>query len=100
MWGWEMTVDGVAESGRHEYPEENILGQAAMTEAMFNWLSDDSNLHPLCLKNLLRDFNVILWIYASALRREVVDLSCEPRLGLILALRDALGTTPDAFGEY
>jgi predicted dehydrogenase len=90
MWGWEISVDGVVESGRHEYPQQDILGQAAMTEAMFDWLGEDNAVHPLCLDNSLRDFNVVLGIYTSAIRREVIDLPCEPQSGLIPALRTYL----------
>ncbi|HJP31374.1 MAG TPA: Gfo/Idh/MocA family oxidoreductase [Candidatus Latescibacteria bacterium] len=91
MWGWEMAIDGVLESGTHEYPDQDILGQAAMTEAMFDWLEDDGAVHPLCLENSLRDFNVVLGIYASSLRREVVDLPFVPEPGLIPSLRAILG---------
>ena len=50
------------------------LGQAAMTEAMFDWLEDDSAGHPLNLESALSDFGVILALYTSALRHQVVEL--------------------------
>ncbi|MEE2659207.1 MAG: Gfo/Idh/MocA family oxidoreductase [Candidatus Latescibacterota bacterium] len=89
MWGWEMNVDGDMEAGEHEYGEEDILGQAAMTDAMFAWL-DGGPPHPLRLKMSLRDFNIILGIFTSALNREVVDLPVEPAPRLIHALRREL----------
>ena len=92
MWGWELVIDGVLEGGQHEYPDEDILGQAAMTQAMFRWLEDDAAVHPLALAAALRDFNVVLGIYASALRREVIDLPVAPQPGMISALREALGS--------
>ena len=90
MWGWETLIDGVRESGSHEYGEEDILGQARMTEAMFDWMEDDGKVHPLNLDNALSDFNVILGLYMSALNHQVVELSVEPEVDLIEKLRDRL----------
>ena len=90
MWGWELVIDGVREGGAHEYPEQDILGQAAMTQAMFRWLEDDAAVHPLSLRNSLRDFNVVLGIYSSALQRQVVDLPVAPTADLIGLLRVVL----------
>lgn len=91
MWSWETLIDGVRDAGTHEYPEEDILGQAAMTEAMFDWLADDKAVHPLNLDLALQDFNIILGMYMSALRHRVVDLPVEPEANLVAALRERLG---------
>ena len=90
MWGWETFINGVYESGEHEYPAEDVLGQAALCEAMFDWLEDDSQAHPLNLERALTDFNVILALYASALRHQVVKLPYQPETDLVQKLRDAL----------
>ena len=90
MWSWEIGIDGHVETGTHEYGDEDILGQAQMTEAMFDWLADDSILHPLNLQSALSDFNVVLGIYTSALQRRPVDLPCDPVDGLIDRLRSEL----------
>ena len=90
MWGWETFINGVYESGEHEYPDEDVLGQAAMCEAMFDWLEDDSALHPLNLERALVDFNVILALYASSLNHEVVAIPYEPEADLVPKLRRAL----------
>ena len=90
MWGWETFINGVYESGEHEYPDEDVLGQAAMCEAMFDWLEDDGALHPLNLERALVDFNVILALYASSLNHEVVAIPYEPEANLIPKLRNAL----------
>ncbi|MCY4020302.1 MAG: Gfo/Idh/MocA family oxidoreductase [Chloroflexi bacterium] len=90
MWGWESFINGAYDSGDHEYPEEDVLGQAAMTEAMFDWLEDDSALHPLNLERALVDFNVILALYASSLNHKVVALPYEPEANLASKLREAL----------
>ena len=90
MWGWETFINGVYESGEHEYPDEDVLGQAAMCEAMFDWLEDDSAPHPLNLERALVDFNVILALYASSLNHEVVQIPYEPEADLVPKLRRAL----------
>ncbi len=90
MWGWETFIDNVYESGEHEYPAEDLLGQAGLCEAMFDWLEDDSKLHPLNLERALVDFNVILALYASSLKHEVISLPYEPEADLVPKLRRAL----------
>ena len=84
--------NGSTDSGAHIYAEENILGQALATEAMFDWLSDDKTSHPLSLSHALRDFNVILSIYMSAMEREVIALPSCPKQNLVASLRQRLGT--------
>ena len=95
MWSWEVGIDGKAEGGSHEYGDEDILGQAAMTEAMFDWCEDEAVVPPLNFELALRDFNTVLGIYHSALRHMVVDLPFEPGDGLIDELRERLGADGD-----
>ena len=95
MWGWESFINDVYESGEHEYPAEDVLGQAAMCEAMFDWLEDDNAVHPLNLEGALVDFNVILALYASALNHRVIELPYEPEEQLVPKLRDALQNDAD-----
>ena len=90
MWSWETGIDGHIERGTHEYPDEDILGQAAMTDAMLQWIEDDTKVHPLNLDLALRDFNIILGIYTSALEHRPVELPCEPANNLIHALQTRL----------
>ena len=77
-------------SGVHEYYAEDVLAQAAMTEAMFDWLEDDNAIHPLNLTTSLRDFNLILGLYMSALQHKVISLPVEPEPNLIESLRERL----------
>lgn len=91
MWSWEIGIDGKVTGGSHEYPEEDVLGQARMTEAMFDWLEDDSRIHPLSLDGALRDFNIVLGIYTSAIEHRVVDLPFDAPDNLIEKLRSKLG---------
>jgi predicted dehydrogenase len=90
MWSWETFIDGVYEAGTHDYAEEDILGQAAMTEAMFEWLEDERAVHPLNLASALQEFNVVLGMYMSALHHRVIDLPVEPEPDLIAKLRQRL----------
>jgi len=94
MWSWEVGIGGRVERGEHQYPDEDILGQAAMTEAMFDWLDDEAAVHPLNLAASLTDSNTVLGIYESALTHMPVDLPCEPRANLIDDLRRTLGQGP------
>ena len=90
MWGWETLVRGRRERGEHNYPDEDILGQAGMTEAVFDWLEDDSRLHPLNLGTALRDFHIVLKAYMSALQRKEETFASELQPRLIDALRKEL----------
>jgi len=92
MWSWQVGINGVVESGVHEYGEEDILGQAAMTEAMFGWLEDDGALHPLNLEAAMRDFETMLAIYESGLSRRVVTLPAQPVSDLINSIRQTLNS--------
>lgn len=90
MHGWESRTDGKYACGSHVYAEEDILGQAAMTEAMIDWIEHDGAIHPLNIGSALSDFSVILGIYESALSRAVVKLPSKPPSGLVKKLRGAL----------
>ncbi len=90
MWGWETSIRGQHAGGSHNYPDEDILGQAAMTEAAFDWLEDDRKLHPLNLDAALLDFHILLKAYMSGLHRREETLASELQPGLIDALRQAL----------
>ena len=90
MWGWETSIRGQHARGSHNYPDEDILGQAAMTEAAFDWLEDDNQLHPLNLDAALLDFHILLKAYMSGLNRREETLTSELQPSLIEALRQAL----------
>lgn len=90
MWSWEMNCDGHVDGGTHRYGDQDILGQAAMTEAMFDWLLDEHKVHPLNLGAALQDFGIMLAMYVSALQHKPIGLPVEPTPGLIDALRERL----------
>ena len=76
--------------GAHEYGEQDLLGQAGLTEAMLDWLDDDEKVHPTHLEQSLAEFNAILGIYHSALTHEPVELPFDPPDGLIESLKKLL----------
>ena len=92
MWSWQSNIGGRTEHGEHVYAEEDILGQAAMTEAMFDWMEDETRTHPLHLGAALQDFNIVMKIYMSALNHRVETLDTVPDAGLMDALRRRLCT--------
>jgi predicted dehydrogenase len=92
MGSWQLgTPDGV-EGGRHDYAAEDILGQASLTESMFDWIEGGDEFdHPLNLENALMEFNVILGLYISALTQEAVPLPVSPSPDMVELLRWRLG---------
>ena len=88
MMAWERsTTDVEYERGEKEYGAEDVLGQAAMTDAMCDWLEDDSKVHPNCLDTSLAETNTVLGLYASAIRGTPIELPYEPRESLLDGLR-------------
>ena len=55
-----------------------IRAQAALTEAMFDWIEDDDKPAGTNLKLGLHQWQVVLALYASALWRRPVELPFEP----------------------
>ena len=88
MHGWERyTPENGYESGTHSYGAEDVLGQAGLTDAAFDWVKDPENLHPTRLERSLTQFNIILGAYVSALYNVAVDLPFDPPNGLLDAFR-------------
>lgn len=91
MEAWERsTVAGGHEQGVYRYAEEDLLGQAALTDAACDWLADDARTHPNNLTTSLAEVNVVLALYESALRRAPVALPFAPEEELLPELRNAL----------
>ena len=88
---WERsTLDGSYESGPLNYGEQDVVAQANFTEAIFDWLEDESKVHPTHLKQSLVENNIILGIYYSGITNQIIELPFEPPDGLMDALREAL----------
>ena len=91
MAGWERsTPEGGHESGTHNYGDEDVLAQARLTDAAFDWVQDEGNLHPTRLELSLAQFNIILGAYVSALDSVPVSLPFEPPDGLLDSLKARL----------
>ena len=90
MWSWRMDIGGQVVGGEHDYGAEDVLGQAALTEAMFDWLDDDRKRHPLNLARSMDDFALMLAIYTSGLTRATVTLPHTPPPELIARMREEL----------
>jgi len=78
MDAWERGTPDGYEHGKKSYGEEDVLGQAGLTEAVFDWLDDENIPHPTRLEHALVQFNVILGIYASALEYKTIELPYQP----------------------
>jgi predicted dehydrogenase len=93
MWSWELTqANRCVVSGTHDYFEQDVQAQAALTDAVFDWLDDERAVHPTSLEASLIDFSVVLGIYVSALRSEPVSLPAGPVPNLVAELRARLGS--------
>ncbi len=91
MTGWERfsQQDGYA-SGEHEYREQDVRAQAALTDAAFEWAADGDKPHPTRLERNLQQFSVVLGIYTSALRDAPVALPFDPPDGILDAFLERL----------
>ena len=91
MSGWERgTPEGGYESGAHSYGEQDLLAQAGLTEAVFDWLDDGEKVHSTHLAQSLAEFNLLLGIYQSALTHAPVQLPFNPPDGLMASLKTIL----------
>jgi len=91
MNSWELfTPSRGYQRGEKSYGEEDVLGQAAMTDAIFDWLDDAAKPHFNRLEVALAESNTVLGLYRSALERAIVPLPFEPTRSLLDALRAAL----------
>lgn len=91
MSGWERYTSAAGyERGTHDYGAQDDQAQARLTEAMFDWLLDETKPHPTRLERSLAEFNALLGLYLSALESRPVELPFEPPDGLLDALRKRL----------
>ena len=86
MMSWERSTTEVKyERGDKDYRAEDVLGQGAMTDAMFDWL-DHGKVHPNCLDTSLAETNTVLGLYASAIQGKPIELPYEPKESLLAGL--------------
>ena len=90
MNAWELTTpERGYQSGEKSYGEEDVRGQAAMTDAIFDWL-DGGEPHPNRLEVSLAESNTVLGLYQSALGQRPVELPFVPQESLLAGLRERL----------
>jgi predicted dehydrogenase len=76
MFGWEKSLpDGTVEQGKKEYADEDILGQAGLTNAMFDWIEDEDRPAPTNLAVSLDEWEVILAGYLSSVEARPVEMA-------------------------
>ena len=91
--GWEIFSKEKIENYQttpDEWRENNDLAQARLTEAMFDWIEDDTRPVETNLKLALHQFNAILGIYASAISHKPIDIPFDPPTDLDSQLREVL----------
>ena len=88
---WERNLPGSAyEGGDLNYGAQDVIAQGGLTDAVFEWLDDESKEHPTHLKQSLAEFNLLLGIYYSGLTNTVVELPFDPPDGMIDMFRERL----------
>jgi predicted dehydrogenase len=79
MYGWERSLaNGEIERGEQEYAAQDLLGQANLTNAMFDWLEDEAQVAPTNLATSLDEWLVILAGYLSTVEARPVDFPFDP----------------------
>jgi predicted dehydrogenase len=77
--GWTAVVDGQPTlSGSTNFVADDALGQAAFTEAIADWLRDESKPHGNRLETALRVYGIVAAIIQSAARGRHVSFGQEP----------------------
>jgi len=90
---WQIVSPDGVEGGtqtEEEWLDGNHASQAGLVNATLDWLEDDRKPAGTHFKAALHQWNVVLGLYASALRREPVSIPFDPPDDLFARLRDAL----------
>jgi predicted dehydrogenase len=89
MSGWERSEEGGrCVGGPLDYGAEDIQGQAALTEAVFDWIEDARKPAPTNLATSLDEWLAILAIYQSAVDSRAVALPFDPPHDLVARYRE------------
>ena len=92
MIGWSRKlIGGSVERGPLSYGEEDTPAQAALTDAIFDWLDDEAKLHPTRLDISLLEARAIMGIYASAIAKRPLAMPLTSDEPLLPALAASLG---------
>ena len=90
---WEIVTPRLTENGvqtPESWRAKNDLAQANLTQAMFDWIEDDTRPVETNLKLALHQFNAILGIYASAISHQPINIPFDPSSDLDSQLREVL----------
>ncbi len=91
---WEIASADGRESGAvldmEAWAMGNDVAQANLTNAMFDWIEDDTKQVATSLKRSLEQWNVVLGLYASTVYRKPIDLPFDPSDDLWERLVEAL----------
>lgn len=90
---WEIASTEKVErhqSTPDEWRQNNDLAQARLTQAMFDWIEDDTRPVETNLKLALHQFNAVLGIYASAISHQPINIPFNPPDDLDAQLRETL----------
>jgi predicted dehydrogenase len=88
---WELSTPEGYERGEHEYGDQDVFGQAGLTDAAFGWIEDDEKVHPTHLAQSLAEFDMLLGIYVSAMTHKPIELPFDPPDQIIEDLVKVLG---------
>ena len=92
---WEVVSTEGVETGfqgsQEDWNNGNHAAQAALTNAMFDWIENDDRPAGTNLSLGLHQWQVVLALYASALWRKPVELPFDPPADLFAKLKAALG---------
>ena len=66
------------------------MAQANLTNAMFQWIENDTKPVETNLKIALHQWNAVLGLYASAIYGQPIDIPFEPPDDLLLQLQTTL----------
>ncbi|NUQ00264.1 MAG: Gfo/Idh/MocA family oxidoreductase [Armatimonadetes bacterium] len=88
-WGRQRYGQG-PERGVVDYGTEDKPGQAALTEAVFDWLEDAARAHPTRLSVAALEARTIMAMYASTLAQGPITLPLSSNEALLPRLKEAL----------
>ncbi len=97
MRGWERSLpDGSVEKGTHVYADEDVVGQATLTNAVFDWLENDEKPCPTNLSVALDEWLVILAGYVSTVEARPVGFPFDPPDDLLGRFKSFVGVVGES----
>ena len=92
MQGYEKALpDGTVQKGSHAYADEDILGEAGLINALFDWLEDEKKPCPTNLNTALNEWLVILAGYLSTVEARPVHFPFDPPDNLLNRFKTFVG---------